>query len=334
MASVPRVSVVMSARDAAPWIAAAIESVLAQELRDIELIVVDDASRDQTRAIALSFDDPRVHVLAEPSSRGMAAGRNRAVQESRAPYVAFMDADDAWLPGKLVRQVEMLDADERVDLCFTGARLTNAAGCPLRLTVRPPDRALSFRDLLARNLAAGSTIMVRRSALDQVGGFDESLTGCIDYDLLLRIALLRLANVRCTPEPLVLWRRRPGQITGDWRRMEAGHEAVMDKILRAAPAARGLLGRSRSSHRRFLAFVALESGEAGEATRQLARSIACWPASMIREPFLAVVAAQLALAAGRQTWRGIRAAIARTKRGGPHAPPASAQEGRRSGRER
>jgi glycosyltransferase involved in cell wall biosynthesis len=186
----PRISVVMPVRDAAAFLAEAVESVLAQTRPDWELLVVDDGSRDATPAIIRGFAsrDPRVRSLgdADGQSRGASWARNVAIRHARGEYIAFLDADDVWLPDKLEAQVPMLDARPEVGILYArtlfwsswaapGAEpdFTPALGVPLGTIVAPP-RLLEriLRDQAA--VPCTCSVLVRKSVVDSVGGFEEA----------------------------------------------------------------------------------------------------------------------------------------------------------------
>jgi len=188
----PRVAVVLATRNQARWLPATIASVRAQTLRDFELVVVDDASTDETPAIAAAAaaEDTRVRVL-RVSRRERAAARNHGVAATSAPLVAFLDGDDLWASEKLARQVERLDAAPAAALCYTVARYVDADDRPLAIR-RPPVVVEGdvFPALARANRMILSSVVVRRAALDAAGGFDETLQvlGCEDWDLWLRLA--------------------------------------------------------------------------------------------------------------------------------------------------
>lgn len=132
MSATPLVSVTVIFLDAEAFLADAIESVLAQSYRRWELLLVDDGSSDGSRGIARRYverDPDHVRYLEHPGRRnlGMSASRNLGIHHSRGDYLAFLDADDVWLPAKLERQVAILEAHPDVPLLF-GARCTGSAG--------------------------------------------------------------------------------------------------------------------------------------------------------------------------------------------------------------
>jgi glycosyltransferase involved in cell wall biosynthesis len=202
--------VVVAVHNGAPLVRDAVASVLAQTAGDLELIVVDDGSTDETAAILDAVRDPRTHVLRE-SHQGLTRSLNRALAAARAPLIARLDADDVALPDRLERQRAFLAAHPEVGLVGTGAREVDPAG-RLLAVVRPPVDDLTIRRRLIReNPFVHSSVMVRRAALDEAGGYDPAFPVAQDYDLWMRLArVTRLANL---PEPLVVRCLTPGRVS-------------------------------------------------------------------------------------------------------------------------
>lgn len=200
----------MSVRDGMPWLESAIASILGQTFGDLELIVLDDGSRDGTGRFLASLDDPRLRVFHQ-SPVGLTASLNRALAVARAPLIARLDADDLAVPERLARQVAFLDAHPDVGVLGSAAREVDGEGRHIDI-VRPPlDDAAIRRTLIRRNPFVHSTVVVRRELLDRAGGYDERLAVAQDYDLWMRLAPLTvLANL---PDALVTRRLLPGRVS-------------------------------------------------------------------------------------------------------------------------
>ena len=197
-----RVSVVIPTYNRADFVREAITSVLQQDYPDIELIVVDDGSRDGTAAVVSGFG-PAVQYLWQ-ENRGVSAARNRGVASSTGDLIAFLDSDDLWLPNKVSAQVAYFEAQAEAQACHTDEIW-------IRRGVRVNERHIhrkqggwQFLASLPRCVISPSAVMMRRTLWDRLGGFDESLPACEDYDLWLR--LTAVVPVGFLPERLVVKR--------------------------------------------------------------------------------------------------------------------------------
>jgi len=201
----PVVSVVISNYNYARYLPEAIESVLDQTYPEIEIVVVDDGSTDESHAV---LDRYRGRLRAvRQENRGVSAARNRGIAESGGDLVAFLDADDVWLPDKLARQVEML-RDPAVGLVCCELRYVDTEGRAIGTTRSELGGNQLEKLALLRGAGvpgAGSTAVVRRSLLERVGLFDERLSTSADWDLCRRVACA--SRIGIVPDPLVLYRQ-------------------------------------------------------------------------------------------------------------------------------
>jgi GT2 family glycosyltransferase len=182
----PRVSVIIPTYNRAWIIKEAVDSVLVQDYKDFELIVVDDGSTDNTSDVLAPYGED-VRVLFQ-ENKGVSAARNRGVTEASGRFVAFLDSDDLWLPKKLSIQVEFFNKTPDALICQTeeiwirnGIRVN-----PKKHHKKPS--GMIFEPSLALCLVSPSAVMIRRDVLDRAGGFDETLPVCEDYDLWLRLS--------------------------------------------------------------------------------------------------------------------------------------------------
>jgi glycosyltransferase involved in cell wall biosynthesis len=206
----PAVSVLMSVCNGAPWVREATESVLAQTAPDLELIVIDDGSTDATPEILAGIRDSRLRVERQPAA-GLTRSLNRALALARAPLVARLDADDVALPERLAQQRRFLDANANVGLLGTGAREVDADGREVAVVCPPTEDGALRRALIRRNPFVHSTVMMRRSVVARVGGYDEALPVAQDYDLWMRMSrITRLANLAA---PLVVRHLLSGSVS-------------------------------------------------------------------------------------------------------------------------
>jgi glycosyltransferase involved in cell wall biosynthesis len=213
----PLVSVLIPAFNAGRTIDRALASVFAQDYQPIEIIVVDDGSTDDTAARVASYRHKRVCLVRLEQNRGEAAAMNEGLELTRGEFVAFLDADDEWLPGKLRVQVPLLTADPEMSFVCSRWRQIDESGL---VTEQPalfgPSISVSlWRELLARAFVLKSTVVARTSRLDAAGGFDTRLSVADDQDMWIRLALL--GAVACCPEPLTVYHKLPDSLTQRYR---------------------------------------------------------------------------------------------------------------------
>lgn len=182
----PRVSVIIPTFNRAWAVGKAIESVLAQDYPNVELIVVDDGSSDQTGAMLSAYKGALLPI--RQPNQGVSAARNRGVTAAAGDLIAFLDSDDYWLPGKLSEQVAFFNAHPEALICQT-EEIWIRNGCrvnPRRRHQKPAGDI--FIPSLALCLVSPSAVMVKRALFTEIGGFDEDLPACEDYDLWLRVS--------------------------------------------------------------------------------------------------------------------------------------------------
>jgi glycosyltransferase involved in cell wall biosynthesis len=185
----PKISVIIPTYNRAELLQSAITSVLKQTFQDFEIIVVDDASKDNTHAIVKSFDDRRLRYVRHEANRGEAGSRNSGVKESNGPYIAFLDDDDEWLPEKLDLQINLLEnSAPQIGCVYTGTVSIDKKTGKILGVNTPSKRGNLFLELFINNCITMSSIMVRKICFETVGLFDERIPYGIDYDMWARIA--------------------------------------------------------------------------------------------------------------------------------------------------
>jgi glycosyltransferase involved in cell wall biosynthesis len=184
------VSVIMNCLNGEKYLHEAIDSVFAQTYQDWEIIFWDNASTDASAEIAKSYGK-RVRYFRSEETYRLGKARNLAITEARGDYIALLDCDDLWLPEKLEQQVSLLDSDPVLGLVYSDSFVIDQHGNVLRKAfqrTRPPDGD-PFMGLLTRpNFIPCLTVLMRRSVLEKVGGFNPGLKYCEDFDLFVRIA--------------------------------------------------------------------------------------------------------------------------------------------------
>jgi GT2 family glycosyltransferase len=259
--SPPVVSVIIPTYNRWPLVREALESVLAQSYRCFEIVLVDDGSTDGTSEKLREIDGP-VRLIAQTNG-GVSSARNRGVAVAQGKYVAFLDSDDLWLPKKLATQVEFLDTHSNYQICQTeevwlrrGVRVN-----PKKIHRKPSGDI--FAPSLELCLVSPSAVMMTRELLVAMGGFDESLPVCEDYDLWLRIAVQ--CQVPLIPAPLVIKRGgHADQLSHSLWGLDRYRVLALQKLLRA-----GLSGVKRQQAldalRRKVAILAHGAKKRGKA---------------------------------------------------------------------
>ena len=291
----PIVSVIVPCFDAARTIAATIDSARGQTLAAIEIIAVDDGSRDDTPALlaALARADHRVRVVTQVNA-GVSAARNAGIGHARAGIVALLDSDDLWAPGHLELHVDRLAADARLGVSFATARFIDAAGAPVG-RARPKLGPLTPADVLTSNPATTcSTLVIRRQVFDSAGLFDATLRRNEDQEWLFRVALGAWTIAGCA-QATVDYRQSADGLAADLDGMLAGFECTLAAARRIAPdVVAAAEGRARAHTLRYLARRALRLGLGPARARgYLAGALTAAPGLVLTEPkaTLAVLAA-------------------------------------------
>jgi len=224
----------------------AVESVLSQTSREFELIVVDDGSTDDTAA-HLTLQEGRIRFVRQ-ENRGVSAARNRGASLARGDYLAFLDSDDLWLPEKLAVQASYVRTFPGAVLCHTeeiwirNGRRVNPRKKHAKAEGRP------FEELLRDSLVSPSSVMMKKSTFEEIGGFDEDLPACEDYALWL--ALVRCHEFHFIRRPLVIKRGgHPDQLSKKiW-----GLDRFRIRVLDSLAGDPGLAPEERAAVRQVLA---------------------------------------------------------------------------------
>jgi glycosyltransferase involved in cell wall biosynthesis len=279
----PLVSVILPLYNVENFVRAAADSVLSQSWRDLELIAIDDGSTDETLREVERLRDPRVLLLRQ-EHRGAAAARNAGLLRARGRYISFMDGDDVWLDGKLEQDVRRLDSQPETDLVFSAMRMVDEAGRDIARTVRRWSGVLTLRDLLIENMIGTDTVLMRRDAVQRAGWFDESLPAGSDYDYWLRVALLRPNNLFGSPQVTALYRRRAGQLTGNWQQQREVFQRIMAKMRAAASGQVAEVEHLASANfYRALSATAYENGELDSALQLFRQAMKLAPGSLLKD---------------------------------------------------
>src|SRR5262245_50594686 len=306
MTKMPAVSVITPAYNAASFLAHAIESVSAQTVSDLEIVIVDDGSSDDTLAVAhrLAAADRRIRVISTPNA-GPAAARNTGFAAARGAFIALLDSDDLLAPTFVERQLAVFE--EHPDTSIVTSNAINIGGG--RTFDGKPFwprttglEALSLCDLIGHEDAVCILSVFRRRVYEQIGGFDVAFTGNEDYEFWLRAAVAGCAIVR-NFEPLGYYRRRTHSLSSDEPRMIRGVmrvlryvDARLDDRPRERDAVQRQILRFTSEIQRAELRASLQRSDAAAAARALralaadrrswtlaacARLTSCWPQPLL-----------------------------------------------------
>lgn len=281
------VSVIIPVYNCERYIGEAIRSVQAQTFPAFEIIIVDDGSTDETRRALQPFSDS-IRYFHQPHS-GVGSARNLGLAHSSGDLIAFLDADDLWLPDKLQLQIDFLRQHPDYALVYTDMSMFDEAGVIhesvkqwLGMTL---PRGWIFRQLFAETLFAADSVMVRRQCLERVGNFDTSLLSGEDYHMWLRLA--RRYQFGYIDQPLLMYRQHPGMTTrtlGNANALPNGipwEAVVIEKIIELYPEIRNELGASTIRKRLarthfFLACRRMAERNHPQARQSLGRALRYW----------------------------------------------------------
>jgi glycosyltransferase involved in cell wall biosynthesis len=248
----PLVSVVIPAYNAAPVLGEALGSVQRQAHLHFEAIIVDDGSTDDTAGIARRFcaGDARFRLLRQANA-GVSVARNTALEQARGEFIAFLDADDVWMPGKLARQIPLFREGSRTNLVFTNYFSGDGEQdlAPRYRSGQSLPEGDAMPRLIRSCLYLTSTVILPRLVFSAVGGFDPELREAQDWDLFLRLGEHGL-QARGIREPLARYRRWPGNRTGQKLKFAEAAVRVLEKNLGATQRP-----ELRPAYRRSLSFA-------------------------------------------------------------------------------
>jgi glycosyltransferase involved in cell wall biosynthesis len=289
--SSPKVSVGIPTFNRAHYLPDAMASVLAQTYADIELIVSDNASTDDTVHVLERIRDPRIRVQRNEANLGLVANFNRCLELARGEYVVILGSDDYWDPALLARLVPLLDENPQVLLVQSGGTVVTPEKQPLRTHILPLERITPgleyFRRVMMDELPDGflSSTLFRVAAVRKAGGFDSRLPNTQDFALVSRLVLE--GDFGFVAEPLVFARKHPGNYHQNWDEAEYLKERL--RLAREIfdewpPVQRPALAGLRSAAKDKLAVAVLESLVAARLAGARRRDVAelFWRASRLR----------------------------------------------------
>lgn len=263
----PLVSVIIPSYNRAGTIGRAMDSVLAQSYRNLELIVVDDGSSDGTVEIVNGYNDRRVKLIEMAVNSGPSVARNTGAEAASGEYLAFQDSDDEWLHGKLAKQMKLLVDDS--ELGFVSSSIVRWVPSLKSVSIIPSDvlpggeqPEKRLERLLKKNYAWTQTWVMRRGVFRSLSGFDPGVSRIEDWDFVIRVT--QSHKVLHMPEPLVMVYDTPGSLLSDRRLVIDGYHFLLHKY-------RQLLAeypRVRASYHRAIAYHQFAGGETAKGRKQ------------------------------------------------------------------
>ncbi|MGB8658701.1 MAG: glycosyltransferase [Candidatus Zixiibacteriota bacterium] len=271
----PEVSVVIPTYNSAHFLGEALQSVFDQTFKDYELIVVDDGSTDETKQIVAEYGDKIKYIFQENS--GPASAKNNGIRNSVGKYIAFLDADDLWLPTKLEKQVKTFQQSPELAMIFTEHSVFNDRGIYLALIGK---RKRLIKGDIARNIflhngVATPTVIVRKEIFNKIGLFEEDLCMAEDDNMWVRIAVN--FKVELIDEPLVKIRFHPERTTAAKKKLfgyvQSNIRLLTSRYVGVKERIEDVIPRKLSQVQFDLGYVYFEDNELKEARKAFARGI-------------------------------------------------------------
>ena len=287
-AKYPLVSAIMPAYNAEKYISQTLESVIAQTYRNLEIIVVDDGSRDTTPDIvkAAAARDSRIKFIRQ-RNQGVAVARNTAIEHASGEYIAPVDADDIWYEEKIKKQMRCMAASPaKVGVVYSWSTAMAEDGALYGAASCAKHEGDVFTTMIYQNFIGNASVpLIRRACIDHVGGYDPNLRaqnaeGCEDWDLTLRLA--EHYHYAVTPEFLVGYRQLNNSMSTNTQAMARSYFLVLDQFRRRRPDIPAYVFRWSASHFcQYLMWKAYLAGDIRGTLNWIFRGIAADPAVLI-----------------------------------------------------
>lgn len=275
-----KVSVIIPAYNYARYLERAVDSALAQSAGNVEVIVVDDGSTDETPAVCAAYGDRIVYHRKE--NAGLSAARNTGIDLSNGTYIALLDADDAWEKDHIAGLLKAFATRDDSDLGIVASyeRRMDGAGV-LQVPNKPRarfDRDLHLEDFLIRNRFFPSATLILREVFERCGTFDTALTSSEDRDMWIRTVASGYRILQISPETALI-RRHGGNMSKNAERMERNIRAVLDKVRASgAVSSDAVVWRQVEAFRHYqMALINTDARQFMCAACFLIRSVLAWP---------------------------------------------------------
>lgn len=267
------VSVIIPTYNRANLLPRALKSVLSQTYQPLEVIVVDDASQDNTSEVVEGFGEGTFRYIRHEENKGGSAARNTGIRAARGKFIAFLDSDDAWTPNKLERTLEVFASDPECGVVYSAHRIIRGSGTTEAHRANNPEGWIRAELLKSAVVGTTSAVVVRRNCFARAGLFDESLPSCQDWDMWIRIA--EHCKFRRISEPLVRYYWHGDQISTNFDATYQGRMAIWNKYEREI---RQLGGRVVAFHQVSLGHRARQMGQMDLAREHYWKALTSRPA--------------------------------------------------------
>lgn len=275
-----QVSVIIPTYNSAQYLDAAVKSVLEQTFTDYEILIIDDGSTDKTEEVIKQFGDSVRYI--RQKNQGVSVARNLGIKESVGKYVAFLDADDVWLPAKLEKQILALEKAHDSKVCYTEYISVSDDMKPTELK-RLRTNGSVLNDLLLRGNVVGppSALMCERVLFEKLGGFDSNLSLCADWEMWFRLSLA--TDLFFLKEPLVKYRLHDSNMSKNVKLLEEDTVRLLEKSFAIKSLPNKLKTKRKEAfayHYIVLAKSYFRAGQYADFLRCVVRSIS-WDVTQI-----------------------------------------------------
>ncbi len=300
MVFIPKVSVVVPAYNVSHYIEDALRSLQHQSFKEFEVLIVDDGSTDNTAEIVKPYvkSDPRFQLW-QKQNGGLSSARNHGIRHARGEYIALLDGDDVYHPDKLARHVATLNHHPEVGVVYSASQAIRDDGKPTPIYLSgKPVHSEPLLALLCKNfIGHGSNAVFRRSLINEVGEFDETLRSSEDIDFWLRIATTRKWQFYREKSTLCYYRVRPSGLSFNVAQMQRCTEQVIQSAYQRSPQlVKPMLPTAYAYMYRYLARLSLQGGNLDQASHFIDKALACNWSIFYRDPrsLLTLLAVRLA----------------------------------------
>ena len=293
-----KVSIVIPVYNAERYIRLTIESALAQTYQNIEILIIDDGSSDRSVEIAQQFSNSGIKII-QQSNRGLSGARNTGIRHAEGSYIAFLDADDLWMPDKIEKHVRHLEQSPEVGASFSYSRFIDEQGNPLGLLQFSKTQDITPLDILCRSpIGNGSAAVFRKEMFEAIAFpvnrdgqvvydyFDEAFRESQDVECWMRVAVQTDWKIEGIPELLTLYRVNSQGISANIEKKLNAWDRLIERIYSYAPAKMAQWeGPARAYHFRHLARRAITLRDREQSVSLLSKAIQSHWRIILEEPF-------------------------------------------------